>query len=90
MEGPQPNIILLVDDEEMVVTSIKSFLTLETDYEVVAFTSPKEALEFVRKTKVDVVISDYLMPDIDGIEFLGQVKDIQPQATRILLTGYAV
>ena len=89
MEGPQPNIILLVDDEEMVVTSIKSFLTLETDYEVVAFTSPKEALEFVRKTKVDVVISDYLMPDIDGIEFLGQVKDIQPQATRILLTGYA-
>ncbi len=89
MEEPQSNIILLVDDEEMVVTSIKSFLTLETDYEVVAFTSPKEALEFVRKTKVDLVISDYLMPDIDGIEFLGQVKDIQPEATRILLTGYA-
>ncbi len=89
MEEPQSNIILLVDDEEMVVTSIKSFLTLETDYEVVAFTSPKEALEFVRKNKVDLVISDYLMPDIDGIEFLGQVKDIQPEATRILLTGYA-
>ncbi len=89
MEEPQSNIILLVDDEEMVVTSIKSFLTLETDYQVVAFTSPKEALEFVRKTKIDLVISDYLMPDIDGIEFLGQVKDIQPEATRILLTGYA-
>ena len=89
MEEPKSNIILLVDDEEMVVTSIKSFLTLETDYEVVAFTSPKEALEFVRKNKVDLVISDYLMPDIDGIEFLGQVKDIQPEATRILLTGYA-
>jgi len=89
MEEPQSNIILVVDDEEMVVTSIKSFLTLETDYEVAAFTSPKEALEFVRKTKVDLVISDYLMPDIDGIEFLGQVKDIQPEATRILLTGYA-
>lgn len=89
MEEPQSNIILLVDDEEMVVTSIKSFLTLETDYEVAAFTSPKEALEFVRKTKIDLVISDYLMPDIDGIEFLGQVKDIQPEATRILLTGYA-
>ncbi len=89
MEEPKSNIILLVDDEEMVVTSIKSFLTLETDYEVVAFTSPKEALEFVRKNKVDLVISDYLMPDIDGIEFLGLVKDIQPEATRILLTGYA-
>ena len=89
MEEPQSNIILLVDDEEMVVTSIKSFLTLETDYEVAAFTSPKKALEFVRNNKVDLVISDYLMPDIDGIEFLGLVKDIQPEATRILLTGYA-
>jgi response regulator RpfG family c-di-GMP phosphodiesterase len=89
MEQPASNIILLVDDEEMVVTSIKSFLTLETDYEIVAFTSPEEALEYVRNNKVDLVISDYLMPNIDGIEFLAQVKDVQPEATRILLTGYA-
>lgn len=89
MEQSAPNTILLVDDEEMVVTSIKSFLTLETDYEVVAFTSPKEALEHVRKHKVDLVISDFLMPDMDGIEFLAHVKDLQPEATRVLLTGYA-
>jgi DNA-binding NtrC family response regulator len=89
MEESKSSIILLVDDEEMVVTSIKSFLTLETDYQVVAFTSPEEALEFVRKNKVDLVVSDYLMPNIDGIEFLAQVKDLQPEATRILLTGYA-
>jgi response regulator RpfG family c-di-GMP phosphodiesterase len=38
---------------------------------------------------VDVVVSDYLMPEIDGISFLSQVKAIQPEATRILLTGYA-
>ena len=89
MEQSAPDTILLVDDEEMVVTSIKSFLTLETDYEVVAFTSPKEALEHVRKHKVDLVISDFLMPDMDGIEFLAHVKDLQPEATRVLLTGYA-
>lgn len=89
MEQSVSNTILLVDDEEMVVTSIKSFLTLETDYEVVAFTSPKEALEYVRENKVDLVISDYLMPDIDGIEFLANVKELQPEATRVLLTGYA-
>lgn len=82
-------VIVLVDDEEMVVTSIKSFLTLETDYTVHAFTSAKEALQFISNNHTDLVISDYLMPDIDGIEFLGQVKEIRPQATRILLTGYA-
>ncbi len=89
MEESKSQVVLLVDDEEMVVTSIKSFLTLETDYEVVAFTSPKEALGFVKDNRVDLVISDYLMPDIDGIQFLAEIKEIQPEATRVLLTGYA-
>ena len=48
-----------------------------------------EALEYVRNNRTDLIISDYLMPDMDGIEFLGKVRDIRPQATRILLTGYA-
>jgi response regulator RpfG family c-di-GMP phosphodiesterase len=89
MEQPRANVVLLLDDEEMVVTSIKSFLTLETDYEVVSFTSPRDALEYVKSKKVDLVISDYLMPDMDGIEFLAEVKEVQPEATRVLLTGYA-
>lgn len=89
MEQSDSSIIVLVDDEDMVVTSIKSFLTLETDYEVKGFTSPKEALEYIGENRVDVVVSDYLMPEVDGIEFLARVKQIQPEATRILLTGYA-
>ena len=88
-EQSQASVVLLVDDEEMVITSIKSFLTLETDYEVVAFTSPHDAVEYVKENKVDLVISDYLMPAMDGIEFLAAVKDHQPEATRVLLTGYA-
>jgi DNA-binding NtrC family response regulator len=89
MERADTPTIVLVDDEEMVVTSIKSFLMLETDYEVRGFTSPAEALEFLEKNRADVVVSDYLMPDIDGISFLAKVKHLQPEATRILLTGYA-
>jgi DNA-binding NtrC family response regulator len=89
MSQPDAPVIVLVDDEDMVVTSIRSFLALETDYEVKGFTSPAEAIEFVQSHRVDVVISDYLMPEIDGISFLSRVKTIQPEATRILLTGYA-
>lgn len=89
MDTSESPVIVLVDDEDMVVTSIKSFLTLETDYEVVGFTSPAEALSYVESNKVDVVVSDYLMPNMDGISFLAKVKEIQPEATRILLTGYA-
>ena len=82
-------VILVVDDEEMVLVSIKSFLMLETDYEVLTCNSPPGAVELLKQRTVDLVISDYLMPDMDGISFLMQVKMLQPHAIRILLTGYA-
>ena len=81
--------IVLVDDEEMVLTSLSSFLTLETDYLVKTFTSANEALNFVRGKDIDLVMSDYLMPEMDGITFLAKVKELQPEVPRIILTGYA-
>ncbi len=81
--------VLILDDEEMVLTSLRSFLELETDYEVVTFTSANEALEYTKKNKINLVVSDYLMPEMDGISFLAKVKEIDPNATRIILTGYA-
>ena len=81
--------IVIVDDEEMVLTSLSSFLSLETDYQIKTFTSAKKALEFVKKNDVGLVVSDYLMPEMDGITFLAKVKEIKPQVPRIILTGYA-
>ena len=81
--------ILLVDDEEMVLTSIDSFLTLETQYNVVTFISAKKALKYIKSNSVDLVISDYVMPEMDGIAFLAKVREIKPEIPRIILTGYA-
>ena len=81
--------ILIVDDEDMVLTSIQSYLDLETEYNVVTFTNPEKALEFVKENNIDLVISDYLMPEMDGITFLGYVREIRPEVPRIILTGYA-
>lgn len=81
--------IVIVDDEEMVLTSLNSFLNLETEYTVKTFTSVADALEFIRNNDIDLVISDYLMPEMDGISFLARVKEFKPQVPRIILTGYA-
>lgn len=81
--------LIVVDDEEMVISSIKNFLLLETDYEVLTFTSPKKALEELHKIPVSLAISDFLMSEMDGIEFLNEVRKLYSQATLILLTGYA-
>lgn len=89
MSDNETFVVAIIDDEPMVTQSIKNFLSLETDYEVLPFNSPKEALDQLKGRPVDVIISDYLMPDINGIELLLQLKELQPQATRILLTGYA-
>lgn len=85
----QAETIVIVDDEEMVLTSLNAYLTLETEYEVETFSSAKSALEFVQGNTIDLVISDYLMPEMDGISFLAKVKEMQPDAPRIILTGYA-
>lgn len=85
----QNQTIVIVDDEEMVLTSISSFLSLETDYILETFTSAKEALEFIKSNPIDLVVSDYLMPEMDGISFLIKVRELRPEVPRIILTGYA-
>lgn len=81
--------IVIVDDEDMVLKSLNSFLDLTTEYNVKTFLSPKEALEYVKNNDVDLVMSDYLMPDMDGLSFLDEVKKMKPEVPRIILTGYA-
>jgi len=83
-----PNVVI-VDDEEMVLTSLSSLLSLETDYEIKTFLSSKEALDHIKNEETDLVISDFLMPEMDGITFLGKVRKIKPEIPRIILTGYA-
>jgi len=80
---------MVVDDEEMVATALRSFLQFETQYRILAFTDPTLALEAVVDEGVDVIVADFMMPGMDGIEFLRQVRERRPHATRILLTGYA-
>jgi len=82
-------LVVLVDDEEMVLKSLNSLLDLETEYNVKTFTSVSKALEFIKKNEIDLVISDYLMPEMDGISFLAKVKEHRPEVPRIILTGYA-
>ena len=89
METNSEPTVVLVDDEEMVLTSLNAYLTLETDYAVETFADVDEALSFIKSNSVDVVISDYLMPRMNGIQFLGKSRELQPESSRILLTGHA-
>jgi len=84
-----PPSVLIVDDEEMVITSLRAFFELETDFTLHGFTDAEEAARFAEQNLVDVAISDYLMPKMNGIQLLARIKQAQPEASRVLLTGHA-
>lgn len=81
--------VLLVDDEPLVVKSLQALLTLEADYEVLGFTSGRAALEAIRTRPCDVAVSDFLMPEMDGVAFLKEVRRLYVEVPLIILTGYA-
>jgi len=87
-ESHTPSVVV-VDDEEMVATALRTFLELETSYDIRDFTAPRAALDALSERPADVVVADFMMPDLDGVEFLREVRANWPQTSRILLTGYA-
>src|ERR1700733_3763461 len=78
--------ILIVDDEEIVLVALRDTLVRE-GYKVVASPHAVHALSILKEQKFSVVITDQQMPMISGLEFLAQVREIQPDATRILITA---
>jgi DNA-binding NtrC family response regulator len=88
MNNGQPT-IMIVDDEDMVITSVRAFLQLETEYNIAGFTVPDKAADYLRTNPIDVVVSDYLMPKMTGLQLLAKAKELQPEAARVLLTGHA-
>ncbi len=79
--------ILVVDDEQRVVDEIVEFLT-GRKYQVYSASKPQDALEMVRKESIDIVILDIKMPGMDGLEVLKKIKEIQPDAEVIMISGH--
>ena len=88
--GTSKKCILVVDDDDSVVKSLTTLVALEApQHEVAGYVSPLVALEAIRRRPIDLAISDYLMPDMDGVSFLKEVRRLYPAIQLIVLTGYA-
>lgn len=81
--------LLLVDDEANVLQALRRVLRrrLAAEVEISAFDNPLQAIEHLRGTACDVVVSDFRMPQLDGIAFLEQVRALQPLAVRLVLSA---
>ena len=81
--------VLIVDDEETLTWSMARSLSKDKDnYEVLIANNGSEALNFLEKNKIDLVISDIRMPDINGLDLLVKIKKEYPQTKVIIMTAY--
>lgn len=79
--------LLLVDDEENIVRALVRLLRKD-GYTIHTANSGKEGLEVLKKNDIGVILSDQRMPEMNGVEFLREVKKLYPDTVRMVLSGY--
>ncbi|HVT34105.1 MAG TPA: response regulator [Nevskiaceae bacterium] len=79
--------VLFVDDEPRILSTMR--MLFKANYELYFAESGAKALEMLKTQAVDVIVSDQRMPGMTGIELLRQARELNPNAMRILLTGYS-
>jgi DNA-binding NtrC family response regulator len=86
-DRPRPT-LLLVDDEERILSALQRCLRRE-GYEILTADSVSRALEVLDERRVDLVLSDQKMPGASGVELLREARRIQPEAARLMITGWS-
>ncbi len=87
--------LMLVDDELNILRSLRrAIIAMPEDWFgdkliIETFEQPKLALERANVCAFDLVISDFRMPEMDGVSFLSKLIEIQPNIARLMLSGYA-
>ncbi|MCB0281303.1 MAG: sigma-54-dependent Fis family transcriptional regulator [Calditrichae bacterium] len=81
------NTILIVDDQQEILNSLRRIF--QREYNVLTASDGNEGLQLLQQNQVKVILSDQRMPGMDGVTFLKKANEIQSQAVRIMITGYA-
>jgi CheY-like chemotaxis protein len=82
-----PKAIILVDDEKSYTDLIRQMLVENLDCPVHGFTKPLEALNALPSLNPGVVVTDYYMPEMNGIEFIQRAAPLVPTATFVMISG---
>ncbi len=80
-------LILVVDDELGIVKLCERLLT-RAGFRVSAFTDPKRAMNYLRGERVDLLLVDIRMPEVDGFGMVAFAKEVQPDVATLVMTGF--
>lgn len=80
--------ILVVDDEPLITQMLSMMLDLSLDVDVVTTNSPIEACAILREGKISLLLTDYLMPELNGLSLVRMFRQLGGTIPVLLLTGY--
>ena len=81
--------IAIIDDEQDILNILDSFLKRSDKFEIFTFSNPLNALHSVKAGGYDLILLDIMMPQMDGIEFLKEVKESSPTTKVVMMTAYS-
>ena len=85
----EPLFILLVDDDPEIREAVRRELSRAHEWHVSEASDVPSGLDHMRRHRVDVLVCDYEMPVMTGLEMLDEVRRAHPEVVRVLLTGHA-
>jgi len=80
---------MLIDDEENILNALIRILRSNSDWDIETYSNPVEALKRAKTNNFDLFLSDYRMPEMDGVELLSEIKVVQPESMRLILSGFS-
>jgi len=85
---PGEKIVMLVDDEFSYIDLLQQLLGEHLDRPVHGFTKPTDALRALPSLDVGMIITDYQMPDMNGLQFIAEVQKLKPDIPVVMITAY--
>jgi len=88
-QSQRPSTVLIVDDEQDILHSLQILLeTSMVGVRVLTADSGTKGLEIIQREPVDVVVTDYRMPGMNGLEFLVRAEDLRPEMSKMMITAF--
>jgi DNA-binding NtrC family response regulator len=81
--------LMIIDDETQITSMLEKWFAKSKEFEVRVYNNPETAITSFASVNPDIVLLDIMMPQMDGIAALGNIKTIEPNATVIMMTAYS-
>jgi len=80
--------IAIIDDEQEILDVLSRFLARSKKFDITTFSNPKLALDSIKSTSYDLILVDIMMPQMNGLDLLKEIKNSNPDIKVIMMTAY--